>query len=874
MKDKLLFHPLGRWFEQSSLESPVVKNSKDLEGSFVDNTKQMAEKLLENESTVYRKEKERTKPSDVEWLKNVTNSGTLGDKVAALAIQIQDSPLHHLKTLDVLLNMANKKGRRECLIAIDTLKDLWLVNLLPNDRKLKRFSEFPLKSAPQKTNQGGRDAWNKKLMVWYFEDQLKKRYENFVLGLKRLLHDNLENVRNKVLGVVYELLVEKPEQEKALLLYLVNKVGDPNRKIASKAGHLLGCLVQKHPNMKMIITLEVERLLYRPNIGLKAQYYAVCFLNQLILSKKDSSLASNLITIYFSLFKAFVDKGQVETKMLSALLSGVSRAFYYVKDDEDQFSEQVNMLFRVVHITSFNTCVQALMLLFQVMDSRQSMSDRFYQALYAKLLDPHLRMSSKQAMFLNVIYKSLKIDTSLKRVKAFVKRLLQVCSTQTPAFVCGVLYLLSEVGKVKPGIKSLVTQPEELDEEEHFTDVIDPEDPESAPSLPSSDVSKQPNAVHETSSQGHVFVDSPHTSGYQANARNPLYSGADNSCLWEVMKLSRHYHPSVSRFAQNLLQGESISYDGDPLSDFTLMRFLDRFVYKNPKKKVQDHGGSLMQPQTISQRQFEQPVNTTAFLNKKEESVREDEIFFYRYFKQKAVEDERENKNVEKDDASEEDDETLGGFGDEITMDFAGEFQKSKTSKQGKNKEYGDSDEEDMLDDEEFDYNDMQFSEDEMEDSNDEKKKYSEKDYEKALLENLSSDEFSDDGDDNSSPKKKKKFQSSEDTSMFADAEEFAHLLEDSGGFTQGGSEDVDMRGVSWKQQQWETNRMHQNSSRRNKFRGGKNRGKGSRNLGQGSLGLGKSSRNFGEGRKEFGNGRRKPRDIGSKRKTPRRKGK
>ncbi|CAB4041526.1 CCAAT enhancer-binding zeta-like, partial [Paramuricea clavata] len=123
-----------------------------------------------------------------------------------------------------------------------TLKDLCLVNLLPDDRKLKRFSEFPLTSAPQKTNQSGRDAWNRKLIFWYFEDQLKQRYERFVLGLERLLHDNLENVRNKVLGIVYELLAEKPEQEKTLLLYLVNKVGDPNRKIASKAGHLLGCL--------------------------------------------------------------------------------------------------------------------------------------------------------------------------------------------------------------------------------------------------------------------------------------------------------------------------------------------------------------------------------------------------------------------------------------------------------------------------------------------------------------------------------------------------------------------------------------------------------------------------------------------------------
>jgi len=33
-----------------------------------------------------------------------------------------------------------------------------------------------------------------------------------------------------------------------------------------------------------------------------------------------------------------------------------------------------------------------------------------------------------------------------------------------------------------------------------------------------------------------------------------------------------------------LMQGQQILYDGDPLSDFTMIRFLDRFVYRNPKK--------------------------------------------------------------------------------------------------------------------------------------------------------------------------------------------------------------------------------------------------------------------------------------------------
>ena len=47
-----------------------------------------------------------------------------------------------------------------------------------------------------------------------------------------------------------------------------------------------------------------------------------------------------------------------------------------------------------------------------------------------------------------------------------------------------------------------------------------------------------------------------------------------------------------------ILQGEYIDYRGDPLADFTLMRFLDRFICKNPKQKQSDHGGSLMQRTT------------------------------------------------------------------------------------------------------------------------------------------------------------------------------------------------------------------------------------------------------------------------------------
>lgn len=77
---------------------------------------------------------------------------------------------------------------------------------------------------------------------------------------------------------------------------------------------------------------------------------------------------------------------------------------------------------------------------------------------YRKLLDPGLSVSSRQSMFLNLLYKSLKADIVLRRVKAFVKRLLQVSCDQSPTFACGALFLVSEVMKAKPGLKLLLQE--------------------------------------------------------------------------------------------------------------------------------------------------------------------------------------------------------------------------------------------------------------------------------------------------------------------------------------------------------------------------------------------------------------------------------
>jgi len=57
--------------------------------------------------------------------------------------------------------------------------------------------------------------------------------------------------------------------------------------------------------------------------------------------------------------------------MLSALLTGVNRAFPYSKLEDATFDKHTDLLFRIAHKGSFATATQALTLIFQVSTSRQ-----------------------------------------------------------------------------------------------------------------------------------------------------------------------------------------------------------------------------------------------------------------------------------------------------------------------------------------------------------------------------------------------------------------------------------------------------------------------------------------------------------------------
>src|ERR1700709_1219005 len=133
----------------------------------------------------------------------------------------------------------------------------------------------------------------------------------------------------------------------------------------------------------------------------------------------------------------------------------------------------MDTLFRITHSSNFNTSIQALILIEQLATTKHLAVDRFYRTLYESLLDPRLITSSKHALYLNLLFRALRSDLNIRRVKAFVKRMLQIVTLHQPPFICGVLYLIRELEVTFPSLKTLLNDPEIDDEEDEevFRDV-------------------------------------------------------------------------------------------------------------------------------------------------------------------------------------------------------------------------------------------------------------------------------------------------------------------------------------------------------------------------------------------------------------------
>lgn len=588
----------------------------------------MADRIYQQELQLFqRKNNKRGGGDDNEdrWVESTVSKGTLKDRIAAMSILVSNHPVHKLSELDGLLSLLSSNAR--VAQAAEALQDLFLHTLLPSDRKLVPLERRPLYNYEKKT------LSPRILLLWRVEDIIRTKFQQFVdQYIAKTLQNGMEFDKIKALRVAASLLRSVPEQESTLLSLIVNKFGDLSNKVPGAAAYEMRRVLRVHSAMQPIVAREVQQLAHRPNLSAMALYNCITFLNQLALTRDD--LPGKLVKTYFRLFEVAMKQDQtdgMETRLMSALLTGIKRAYPYLASSDKSLDSHVDALYRVVHSSAPSASTQALFLLLETVgnDADSQPAGRFYRALYATLAHPeHVGAGKHLTMYFNLLYKAMKNDIDQVRIVAMCKRLLSTALHCTPPVQAAALFLVSELSKYHP---ILLSSGQESLDGSGREQVLD-------------STKRDPR---------HALVSRPTS---DATGTRPL-----EACFWELSLLKQHYHPSVTLFAVS--QGE-IRYIGDPLKDFGIGPCLDKFAYRNPKSADRvaakfDRGQCVAERKSGRERrveaQFSPPVNDPSFLVSTNVSAQD--AFFHRFFVERARRD--KIKGIVRSKAKDTDDEVF-----------------------------------------------------------------------------------------------------------------------------------------------------------------------------------------------------------------------
>lgn len=280
----------------------------------------------------------------------------------------------------------------------------------------------------------------------------------------------------------------------------------------------------------------------------------------------------------------------------------------------------------------------------------------------------------------------------------------------------GFLFIISEVVNFRPELKAILKLP-------------DKNSITGKPKQQKQSKKDKKNEDDEEDNEGDSFGV---FDNFDANKRNPAFACLNDSypILSEQTLLTRHYHPSVQAFAVSLFNDPShqIVYKGeDPLVDFSLVAFLNRFAYKNPKQKVIDE----LKSQQKKVREEEQPIHQEYEQWKKNHpgeqldlsTIAPEKQFYYKYFEDRdrlraegIIKPSRKTKGEEDDDEDDEvDEDEIDAFADELAEDMMKQDAKSRGEDLGDD-DYDDDDAEGGFDD----FGDFDDNDDDIDLDNDE----------------------------------------------------------------------------------------------------------------------------------------------------------
>jgi ribosome biogenesis protein MAK21 len=453
---------------------------------------------------------------DSEWMDTVLKKGTISDKLAAHTLLIHETK--NWSSLNELIEMVDpRKCRRRCVMAMTTLKELFLDSLNIS-----------------KKNCSITDEEDKKKVRFY--------YVKFVDNLNRVAFDNLQETRHKAIWILSELLHKYQDNKDYILDKLVNKLGDKVPKLASTAGHFVEKAVNSDKDEIRMRTIKYVKLfLARPNQTHRARFYAVSLLSRIKLIRGLHEMSNELMQIYLDLYTTLMKEDKVDSRMMSAILTGIHRAYPYSKLNNEIFEKHLQTLYTITHKVNFRMRVVAITLIKNIVRKRAELNkcpieDRFYNLVFGQLIAPELHTSSRQEAFVGLMLNVINEDTVVERKEAFIKRILQVALNSQPSLAH---LLLTTINKIKGYNTDLCVDLKD-DKMDIDSSSGDDEDNDSN------------NGEREVVESSWVHKQTKTPKKCDLLARNPRAAKPEH--LNELYLLRRYFDPKISEIAQKLMR--------------------------------------------------------------------------------------------------------------------------------------------------------------------------------------------------------------------------------------------------------------------------------------------------------------------------------
>lgn len=475
-------------------------------------TGQEARRLLEKSKSLY-KEYCESQESD-EMTSSILASGTMKDKLTAMKVAAEETPL---LTLDHLasLNEMMKGKPRIAIEAMHAAEQIYTKYLLPPDRALKTFQDQPLKNARDQP-----------LVIFYFEDQLKLRYAEFVRNVESMAKGQQAFIRDPAIKCIGTLLKERPEAEKVLLAILVDKFGDPLKAVANVATSTILMVLKEHPQMTKAVIQAIRERKFDEN----TQKRAMKFIGQLSVGNNEDQTAQELFeTVKPQLLDVLKSYDESKSKVLQSLMRPIEKCAASCSPKD--MATLIDPLYEFLEKAPLIVAMPALHLLFSIHKVSGKIPQRFYEFLYKVLLKQDIQSMSKQAPTLNLLMEALIEEQDLSICCSFVHRLLHVGLQMNVAFALAVLVFIAKLFEKKPDLRTVFTTND-----------------------------------REIENQ------------YDFENESPVNPGAVATFPWILSLYVTHYHPGIQKLARLLINGNSVVFDGDAFDDFGTTKQMRRAI--------------------------------------------------------------------------------------------------------------------------------------------------------------------------------------------------------------------------------------------------------------------------------------------------------